>query len=192
MNRSIQIEITESAEELQHLHKTQPNKYLAQRLHFLYLLKIGTLTRLSQGPALLNLHRKTLGQWLSKYQEGGLDALLQRQSPPGQKTSISPELEAQFEVILTTTGFPGGYRQAHAFAQEQGCELSYYAIRDFLRSRFGTKLKAARPKHHKQSPEALDAFKKKTLLPTLKQPSPANPATPASISTSRMKVASDA
>lgn len=187
MNRSIRIEIAESAEELKRLHKQQPDKHLAQRILFLYVLKTGKLTRLSHGPAILNQHRKTLGEWLDKYRQGGLEGLLQRQSPPGPSSSVSPELEAKFKAVLESTGFPGGYREAHAFAQEHGCNLGYHAIRKFLRSRFGTKLKVARPKHHKQAPEAVDAFKKRTLLPKSKRPSPASRGTRPSTSTSKTK-----
>lgn len=187
MNRSIQIEIAESAEDLKRLHKQQPDKYLAQRIHFLYLLKTGTLTRLSQGPVLLNQHRKTLGDWLNKYRHGGLEGLLQRESPPGRQSSVSPELETKFKAVVESTGFPGGYREAHAFAQEHGCDLGYHAIRNFLRTRFETKLKVARPQHHKQDPEALEAFKKRTSAPKSKPRSPANPGTRRSTSTSKMK-----
>lgn len=192
MNRSIRIEIAESAEDLKRLHKQQPDKYLAHRILFLYLLKTGKLTRLSQGPEVLNQHRKTLGEWLDKYRQGGLAGLLQRASPPGPQSSVSPELEANFKAVLESTGFPGGYREAHAFAQEHGCALGYHAIRNFLRTRFGTKLKVARPKHHKQDPEALEAFKKKTLRPKSKPLSPTSRATRRSTSTSKTKAVLDA
>jgi transposase len=174
MNRSIRIEIAETAEALKLLHKQQPDKHLAQRLLFLYLLKTGTLTRLSQGPKLLNLHRHTLRRWLNTYLEGGLDALLQRESPPGRTSSISPELEAKFEERVNGVGFPGGYREAFEFAQEHGSDMGYFGIRKYLRTRFGTKLKVARPQHHKQDKEALEAFKKKTLKPKSAKRSTAN------------------
>lgn len=187
MNRRIDVEISESVEELKRLHKQQPDKRLAQRIHFLLLLKTGQLKRLSQGPDLLNQHRHTLRRWLLRYTQGGLEALLTDETPPGRPSGISSELEAQFEKVLTTTGFAGGYREAHAFAQEQGCTLSYHAVRTFLRNRFGTKPKVARPKHAKQDPEALEAFKKKDLPTPSKRLLRANLAMTKSSSISKTK-----
>lgn len=191
MNRSIRIEIQETAEELKQLHKQQPDKHLAQRIWFLYLLKTGTLTRLSQGPDLLNQHRHTLGRWLKAYETGGLSGLLQRESPPGQSSSIPPELAVKFEEKLNTTGFPGGYVEAFQFAQEHGWDVGYFGVRKYLKTHFGTKLKVARPQHLKQDPEVREAFKKTASKPASVKSSPASPATRRSTSISRTKAGSD-
>lgn len=191
MNRSIRIEIQETAEELKQLHKQQPDKHLAQRLWFLYLLKTGTLKRLSQGPDLLNQHRHTLGRWLKAYETGGLTGLMQRESPPGQSSRIPPELAAKFEERLNTTGFPGGYVEAYAFAQEHGWEVGYFGVRKYLKTHFGTQLKVARPQHFKQDPKARETFKKTASKPLSMKRSPTSRAIRKSTSTFKTKAGSD-
>lgn len=172
MNRSIRIKIKETPEELKQLHKQQPEKHLAQRVWFLYVLKTDTLTRLSQAPDLLNQHRHTLERWLKAYETGGFSGLLQRESPPGQSSSIPPELAAKFEEKLNTTG--------------------YFGVRKYLKTHFGTQLKLARPQHVKQNSEAREAFKKTTLRLSSVKPSPGSPAIRKSTSTSKTKAGSDA
>lgn len=192
MNRSIRIDIAETADELKRLHKEQPDKNLAQRIWFLYLLKTGTLTRLSQGPTLLNQHRHTLRQWLNKYISGGLPELLKRETAPGPTCSIPPDLAVQFEEIVKGPGFTGGYREAYDLAQKHGWNVGYFAVRNYLRAHYGTKLKVARPQHHKQDPEALVAFKKKISTPKSVKPSPTTPKPRKSTFTSKTKADLDA
>ena len=159
MNRSIKIEIKESAKTLKQLYRSETDKRKAERLHFLYLLKTQQISSLLQGTKQLMQHRHTLSTWLQKYEEGGLEGLLKRDKPGGQKPKVSPELKALLEEKLENEGF-NSFKDAHAFMQEHGYEYTYGAAMTYLKKHHNARLKTVRPQHVKQNPEQRETFKK--------------------------------
>ena len=160
MRRDItKVPIRESTQELHVLMRQQPDKYLYQRLHFLYLLKTGLATKMGQASLILNIHRKNLSLWLKAYEQGGLEKLLDRQRPPGSKPSITPEIHEAIKKRLETTGFDS-FLEARQFVEDQGVKLGYKAVRSYLHKHFKVKLKVPRPRHIRQKPENIVAFKK--------------------------------
>ena len=159
MNRSIKIEIIESEEDIKQKYLQETDKRRAERLHFLYLLKTRQLSSLTEGTKLLMHHRHTLSSWLTNYEQGGIDALLERSSPPGRKSSVSEELKELLEEKLSTEGF-ASYKDAHAFMQQHDYSGDYNSALQYLKKHHETRVKVSRPQHIKQDKEARDAFKK--------------------------------
>jgi len=100
MNRSIKIEITESPKELKRLYRSETDKRKAERIQFLYLLKTNQISSLLHGSKQLMHHRHTLSHWLEKYENGGLEGLLAREKPGGNKPLVSAELQNILEKKL--------------------------------------------------------------------------------------------
>lgn len=163
MNRSIRIPIKESAEELKQMYIQETDKRRAERVQFLYLLKTEQITSLSHGTQLLIHHRHTLSRWLSSYENGGLEQLLERESPPGRPVSVSGELQKLLEDKLSTNGFES-YKDAHAFMQQHGYTGDYNSALHYLKKHQETRIKVTRPQHIKQDKEARDAFKKTLVV----------------------------
>ena len=82
--------ITEDLETLNNRLRQARLAIVKQRLHLLVLVKSHpTLTR-QQAADHLALHRNTITRWLHLYQQGGLDALLERRTrgaPAGQQSA---------------------------------------------------------------------------------------------------------
>lgn len=159
MNRSIKIEIKESAEELRRLYHCETDKRKAERLQFLYLLKTQKVTSLTEATNLLMYHRHTYASWVNKYEQGGLEELLRREQPGGMRPNVTAELKKLLDEHLEKDGF-SSYKEAYAFMQEHGFPSSYDAAMKYLKKYHNTRLKTSRPRHIKQDQEALESFKK--------------------------------
>ena len=168
MNRSIKIEIKESIEELQALHRAENEKYRAERLLFLYLLNTKQAKSLSQAAKLLMHHRHTMRTWFNKYAEGGLEELLRREEPGGNLPQISDELYQLLDERLSHEGF-ASYKEAYAFMVERGYTNTYDTAYQLIRREFNTRLNVSRPQHVKQDPEKREAFKKTLLKSSAKR-----------------------
>ena len=160
MRRDItKVRIKESAQKLHVLMRQESDKYLYQRLHFLYLLKSGIVKTMGQASLILNIHRKNLSLWLRAYEQGGLEKLLDRQRPPGSKSSITPEIHQALKERLETKGFDS-FLEARQFVEDKGVKLGYEGVRSYIHKHFKAKLKVPRPRHIRQKPEDIVDFKK--------------------------------
>ena len=147
--------IHESAEDLKRLlnQERQPDKQ--QRLHALYLLASGQARYRTTVAALLGVSRGTIGRWLGRYAQGGLDTLLDIYIPAGKAAALSPAQLAELQAALDR---PAGFASYGAIqqwiAQEFGVQMGYHAVYKLVRGNLRAKLKVPRPVHEK-----------KTLLP---------------------------
>ena len=90
MNKKVP-EVTESVEDLKVLGRRAKKKHEIQRLNTLYLLKSGEAKNRVQVASLLGVDRTSVGSWLSAYETGGLEKLLQRGYAPGAKSLAVPD-----------------------------------------------------------------------------------------------------
>jgi len=168
MNRSIRIPIKESAEEIKQMYIQETDKRRAERLQFLYLLKTKQINSLTEGTQILMHHRHTLSRWLNAYENGGIELLLERESPPGRQANVSEELKQLLEEKLASNGF-ASYKDAHAFMQQHGYTGDYNSALHYLKKHHETRIKVTRPQHIKQDTEARDAFKKTLVTSSQKR-----------------------
>ena len=79
--------------ELQKLYRTENNARLARRIHGVYLARKGVTC--PQIMEITGSARRTIQQWIYKYNAGGIEAL--KDSPrPGQPTKLSRKRELAF------------------------------------------------------------------------------------------------
>ncbi len=86
-------------DQLQRLYRTQTNARLARRIQGLYLAKMGLTC--PQIMKITGSARRTVQQWLAKYNRGGLDELCEKPRP-GQPTKLPRHREQEFCRRLET------------------------------------------------------------------------------------------
>jgi predicted ArsR family transcriptional regulator len=84
-------EIKESVEELKEKLKIEKSPRSQQRVHMLYLLKSGEAKSRQEVADLLAVHRHTVGQWLSRYEQEGMEGMLELKTKPNRAYSLSAE-----------------------------------------------------------------------------------------------------
>ena len=145
MNRRIP-EIHESVGELKRRFKSEQHPRRRARLPMRYLLKSGQARTRKEVAELLGVTRDTIGDWLSKYERGGISELLTFKTHPNRKLGI-PEsvLERMKMKLQTPAGFPS-YKAIQAWLKaEFGLEIPYSTVHRIVRTRLKAKLKVPRP-----------------------------------------------
>ena len=105
MNKNVP-EITESVEGLNSLMNSAKDATQKDRIRLLYLLKSSKAKNRIDVACLLGLYRKMIGQWLSKYEAGGLESLLERRYDPVGQPYMTP---AQLETLREKLNEPEGF-----------------------------------------------------------------------------------
>jgi transposase len=151
--RRVMPEIHEPLDTLEErLAKTKDAKR-KRRVHLLVLICSGQVRSRGAAAKHLGVHRNTVGEWLSAYENGGLDALLDIRAPgakPGQKV-LTPAVLKALKEQLQDEGFCS-YKQVRQWLeQEFGLDIPYTTVYGLVRFRLGSKLKRARPQHVKKT-----------------------------------------
>ncbi len=121
-------------------------------------------------------HRNTVQAWLSKYREGGVEAMLEIKKSPGGVRVIpqwgatfrgedSPRKLASEDALARRLEDEGEGFQSYGqvqqwLAQTLGVEAEYHAVYQMTRYRLRAKLKVARPQNNRQDREQRESFKK--------------------------------
>lgn len=147
-------EITESVEKLERLVRKEKDAQIQRRFHMLLLMKTGEAKSRSGAARQLGVHRHTVSDWLSLYEEGGIEKIQEVGDPgpePGQE-SIPPEaMEALKDRLSRPEGF-GSFKEIQRWlAEEQGVDLPYSTVHGIVRYEIGAKPKAPRPSHPKKT-----------------------------------------
>lgn len=144
--------ITETAEELKERLQHEYDGHKKPRVQMLYLLASGQAHERQQVALLLGVHRNTIGRWLARYEMGGLSALLDISVPVGRHSSLSAEVLASIERALQQEeGFASYGALREWVEQTHHIDVNYKTLYSLVRSRFGAKLKVARPSHAKKT-----------------------------------------
>ncbi len=95
-------EIAEPAQQLERLVRNEKDAQIQRRFQMLLLLKTGEAKSRSGAARQLDVHRHTVSNWLSLYEEGGIEKIQEVEDPgpePGQQ-SIPPEVMEALEDRL--------------------------------------------------------------------------------------------
>lgn len=160
------IEIQETVAELEALIQQQSNPNLKERLQVLYLLKLPNALSISEIAKVVGRNRGSVQRWLKQYRSTGLGSLLETRQSPGRPQVIPAWAVKSLKQRLDDpeTGF-GSYTQVQQWlADNLNVQAEYATVHHLVRYRLGEKLKAARPVHAKQNPEALEAFKQTSAM----------------------------
>lgn len=152
--------VVESVEELEALLAKTRDPQRKQRVHLLLLIRSGRVGSRLAAASRLAVHRNSVGDWLEKYEKGGLDAMLEI-GTPGAKPGIrvlSPAVLAALRARLDGEGFES-YIEVHEWLRsEYGVEAAYPTVHRIVRERLKSKLKRARPRHVKKTPATPPPF----------------------------------
>jgi transposase len=162
MSRRLNLEITETVEELKELLHQQTNTKLKERVHALYLLKTGQVTVLEALAQVLGRNTSTLYRWFETYKAEGLKGLLHLRHgnsgrPPALPASVQEALKRRLQE-------PPGFKSYGAIQewlyQEYGLETNYKTVHQTVRYKLRAKLKVARPRRIHRHEQAGVALKK--------------------------------
>jgi transposase len=98
--------IAESADDLKRRLRDERHPRKRQRLHLLFLIASHQVRSRSQLARVLGISRNTVASWLTSYQYGGLDALLDLYVPEGKAPTLSPP---QLEQLRARLAEPEGF-----------------------------------------------------------------------------------
>ena len=152
MNKKVP-EITESVKDLKVLLRNCKKKHETQRLTALYLLKSGAAKNRVQVAKHLGVDRMSVGQWLSAYETGGLEKLLERGYAPGRVSILTEQQQAVLRSELQKPkGFQSYVQIQQYIAETFGIEMNYKTVYAMVHDKWGAKLKVPRPSHVKKTP----------------------------------------
>lgn len=150
-------------DQLKTLYRTEMNARLARRIQGVYLARMGRIcTEIMQ---VTGAARRTVQQWVAKYNRGGLDELFEkpRSGPP---TKLPRNREEKFcqRIANGPTDSDGvsalnGPAIRRILEREFGQTYSLWGVYDLL-GRLGYSCLCPRPQHEQAEPQAQEAFKK--------------------------------
>lgn len=107
MGRNIQVEVDESEEELLHRLRHAKTATSKERLQILYWIKTNAIATRAELLQRLGRDASTMYRWLKRYQQGGIEALLEVKTPPGKSGLIPQEVINQ---LLERLSQPQGFK----------------------------------------------------------------------------------
>jgi len=150
MNKAIP-EIQESAEALKEALRGETRSRQMQRLQALYLLKTGQAKSRTQVGRLLGVSRKTVGDWLERYEAEGLGGLLSIRTHTNRSPSLTPEQKERLSQQLSKPEGFSSYGAVQVWVKQTfGLDLPYTTLYGIVRGERGAKLKVARKSHTKK------------------------------------------
>ncbi|MGK7951494.1 MAG: transposase [Xenococcaceae cyanobacterium] len=163
MSGVLKIEIVESEATLKKLLTQQKSAKTVERVQVIYWLKTNQANSVGHLAVMVGRHRTTVSRWLSKYRQGGLEALLTIESSPGRTATIPPEVLTKLKEELSDPEGFSSYGEIQTWL-ETVCDVkvSYKVVHDTVRYRLKAKLKVPRPVNIKQKKGAIENFKKRT------------------------------
>jgi len=166
MARPFNLEIGETVEYLEKSLAKARSVSHKQKLQMLYWVKSGLVKQHQELAARLERNPSTISRWLQKYRQGGLCALLEVKTAPGQAPKINGQmLEGLKARLAQPQGFKSYIEIEQWLEQEYGTHINYKTVHKTVRYRLKAKLKVPRPQSHKQDPQAVATFKKTSHLP---------------------------
>jgi transposase len=143
--------ITETVEHLKQRLQREHDGRKKPRLQMLYLLAGRQAQTRLEVAQLLGVHRNTISHWLTIYETGGLEALLEVYVPAGKPVSLSPAVLASLQQALQEPVGFASYEALRQWVQQtHHVEVNYHTLYTIVRTRFRTKLKVPRPSHTKK------------------------------------------
>jgi transposase len=165
MSRPFKVEIIETEEELKKRLQTARLGSQKEKLQMLWWLKSGQVKEQQEIGKRLGTDTSTVTRWLQKYRLGGLCSLLEIKNAPGATRKMSDKAIAALKQELETgKGFSGYGAIVEWLEKKYGEKIEYGTVYGWVRYRFGAKLKVSRPRSYKQDEDAVQGFKKNSVL----------------------------
>lgn len=155
-----------TVEELHTLYRTETNARLARRIQAVWLARQGLTCQAIMD--VTGVARRTVFDWMAKYNRGGIDELLDR---PRSGRPCFLNVNQQKRLARRIEGGPKEQDVVSVFnaatidelvEQEFGVLYSLRGMQALL-GRLGFSYQCPRPRHEKSDPNAQEAFKKTSL-----------------------------
>ena len=116
--------------DLRKLEKQQDNVHLRLRITAVRLMMEGYMGK--EVADLCNLHRQSVAAYVKKFNEGGIDALLERKCGPGRPCFLTTEQQNELKQVILTSSLSD-----HGL----GCAVSWTTpiIREYVRNTYHVK-----------------------------------------------------
>jgi len=147
-------EISEPVDELEQRVRKERDAQVQRRFHMPLLLKSGEVNSRTAAARHLGVHRNTVADWLSLYEEGGLQKIQEIGEPgpePGQQSIPDEAMEALKDRLAKPEGFDSYTEIQQWLAETCGVELCYSTVHGIVRYQMGAKPKSPRPRHPKKT-----------------------------------------
>ena len=159
MPKKITINVKESIKELKGLQKKQPSNY--NRLQMLILIKEGIIVSKDGLAAALNVSNKSVHVWRTRYNEGGIEALLE-DNRGGKQGQITEKVHQKLATRLNNSkdGFKSFIEIQQWLKENFDIQMEYHAVNKYIKRKFGARPKVARKSHIGRDDSAVALFKK--------------------------------
>jgi transposase len=160
--RPFRVTVTESLEQLEKTLRHARSASQKERLQMLVWLKQGKVSSRFELAERCNRDKATITRWISRYRQGGLNALLKKGTAAGATRKIPPEALERLKARLAKAEGFHSYIEIQQWL-EHNCQLTveYATVYRVVRYELKAKLKVPRPRARQQDPKKLNAFKKK-------------------------------
>lgn len=159
MTGVLKLDIQESAEDLKALLSEQSGAVERSKVQILWWLKQEQVSQVNELAQLSGYHRITISRWLSRYRQGGLEALLARKPKPGRPRAIDGEVREQLAQELEDAEGFSSYKEVQQWlAAIHDQVVPYKTVHKTVRYGLKGKLKRPRPVPEKQEAGAVEAF----------------------------------
>jgi transposase len=159
MPKKITINVKESIKELKGLQKKQPSNY--NRLQMLILIKEGIIVSKDGLAAALSVSNKSVHVWRTRYNEGGIEALLE-DNRGGKQGQITEKVHQKLATRLNNSkdGFKSFIDIQQWLKENFDIQMEYHAVNKYIKRKFGARPKVARKSHIDKDDSAVALFKK--------------------------------
>ena len=159
MPKKIAITVKESIKELKGLQKKQSSNY--NRLQMLILIKEGVIVSKDGLAASLSVSNKSVHVWRTRYNEGGIEALLE-DNRGGKQGQITEKIHQKLAARLNNSkdGFKSFIEIQQWLKENFDIQMEYHAVNKYIKRKFGARPKVARKSHVDKDDNAVALFKK--------------------------------
>ena len=151
MNKALP-KIKETPEELREMLKNEFQVKRQNRLQALYLIVTRQAGSRSKVAGMLGKNRNTISDWLSLYEESGLEKLLEIYKPSGAKAKIGETIIEEIKEILGSEKGFRTYKEIHQMVvKKHQIDIHYSNVHHLVRYKLKAKAKVPRPSNPKKT-----------------------------------------
>ena len=146
MNKALP-KIKETSEELREMLKKESRSKRQNRLQALYLIVTRQAKSRGKVAGMLGKNRNTISDWLSLYEAGGVEKLLEIYKPSGASPKIGEPVIEEIKAILASEKGFRTYKEIHPMVVEKHkIDIHYSNVHQLVRYKLGAKARSAATK----------------------------------------------
>lgn len=151
MNKALP-KVKETKEKLRELLRQESDGKKQNRLQALYLIVAGQAKSRGKVAEMLGKNRNTISAWMSLYETGGLEKLLEIYHPPGVPSKITEAAMADITAILRSPKGSRTYKEIHQMVvKKHKIDIHYSNVHNLVRYKLEAKAKVPRPSNPKKT-----------------------------------------